>query len=142
MDRQPLLLFVVVAGALLVALQRALLQVLRAQPVLHLVQDTLRQRVKHLVHVLARQRTGLQEQDVLLLRKPTGFQEGHLPLLLEVALVSNCDDRDVVEGGLLARVGEPGGEVVVRLTRCHVVQDECANRTAVVGARDGAIPGV
>mmetsp|Transcript_28660 Transcript_28660/g.89105 ORF Transcript_28660/g.89105 Transcript_28660/m.89105 type:complete len:261 (-) Transcript_28660:209-991(-) len=109
-----------------------------ADALLNLVQDALRQRVEDVLNVLAGQRAGLQEQDVLLLGEPARLKEGDLSLLLEVALVADGYDGDVLPS-LLPGVLEPRGQVVVRVSRGDVVQDQRSDGASVVRARHGTI---
>mmetsp|Transcript_13577 Transcript_13577/g.42047 ORF Transcript_13577/g.42047 Transcript_13577/m.42047 type:complete len:254 (+) Transcript_13577:115-876(+) len=104
-----------------------------ADTLLHLVQDALRQRAEDILDILASQGAGLQKQDVLLLGEPARLQEGNLPLLLEVLLVADGYDGDVLPG-LLSGVLEPRGEVVVRVARGDIIQDECPDSATVVRA--------
>jgi len=92
---------------------------------------------ERLLHVGRRARRRLHEDQSVLAGKGFAFLLLYLTPRVQVALVADQHDHHV-RIGVLARILQPGGQVVEGLPPCDVVYQQGAGGSAVVGACDGS----
>lgn len=84
------------------------------------------------------QRRSLNEAQSVLAGELLGLLSGHSPQVPQIALVSNQHDDDV-RVGMVAKLFQPARDVLVGLVLGDVVDEEGADRAAVVSAGDSTV---
>jgi len=107
--------------------------------ILYILINFLRRLQKGVLHILPSLSTRFHKHEAIFVSKLFCLLVSHVPLRLQVRLVADEEDHSVGVGQV-ARVCQPGGEVIVSRPSCDIIDKESPCGTSVVGPRHSSEP--